>query len=516
MKSLPCTWAYLTYYRDAVNMISFRDLFKSPLFLRHGLLIGIVILALVVRLYKITSEPLDWHAFRQADTASVTREYVKHGIDLLVPRYHDLANIQSGEDNLEGYRMVEAPLVNALVAALVRSFGLPLIVTSRMVSAVFSLGTIVALYFLVERLSGKTAAALSALFLALLPYSVFYSRAILPEPAMLFFSTFSFVAFYWWLQNRKIGWYISCFVSLTLALLLKPSVVFLFPVYGGLILYKELPIKRWTIEFLLKKGIFYSLTLVPPFLLSVGVLAAWRKWIEQFPSGIPALDWLFNSNGIRFRPAWFRWLFWERLTKLIGGYVGVFFLPLNFFKLSKDLWVYASWGLGILIYLIVIATGNVQHDYYQVIAIPIICIAMGRGSELLYRYLTKRFHKNYSKLIVGAAIVATLVLSWQHVKGYYNINHYEYIVAGQAVDRLVPPDALVIAPAFGDTQFLFETNRRGWPIGFEIEDKIAKGAQYYVSTSYDEEARRLETEYEVIEKKDQYILIDLQRPKKST
>lgn len=69
----------------------------------------LVLLAFVPRLRGISSQPTDWHAFRQSDTASVTREYVKHGIDLLHPKYQDHSNIQSGKENPEGYRMVEFP-----------------------------------------------------------------------------------------------------------------------------------------------------------------------------------------------------------------------------------------------------------------------------------------------------------------------------------------------------------------------------------------------------------------------
>lgn len=480
----------------------------------NWILIGIILLAFSLRLYKITSEPLDWHAFRQADTASVTREYVKNGINLLVPRYQDLANIQSGLDNLEGYRMVEFPLVNALTALVVTYFNLPLVVTSRIVSVLFSLGTIVVLYAFVRDISGKKVAYLTVLFFAALPYSVFYSRAILPEPAMLFFSTFSIVSFLKWLENKNPGWYLTSLLTLILALLLKPSVIFLFPIYGGLILRKELPIKDRRAYFLFQKCLYYLATLLPFFLLSVGILAMWRKWIEQYPSGIPALDWLFNGNGIRFRPAWFRWLFWERLTKLISGFVGIVLLLSNLINVKefgKEILVYGSWALGIGIYLITIATGNVQHDYYQIIAVPIICVGMGRGAHLLFVFLYSHFNKIVAKVVVVTLIIGTIGVSWQYVKGYYNINHPEYIIAGQAVDKLTPPDALVIAPAFGDTQFLFQTNRRGWPIGFEIEDKIAKGAQYYVSTSYDDEARRLADEFEVMEQNEDYILINIQK-----
>ena len=48
-------------------------------------------------------------------------------------------------------------------------------------------------------------------------------------------------------------------------------------------------------------------------------------------------------------------------------------------------------------------------------------------------------------------------------------------------------------------------------VGFEIEDKIAKGAQYYVSTSYDDEAHMLEKEYPVLAKTSDYIIIDLRQ-----
>ena len=118
------------------------------------LLILILLLAFTLRLYRINNPIADWHAFRQADTASVTREYVKHGIDLLHPKYQDLSNIQSGKDNLLGYRMVEFSLVNALTAwFLIKLPFLDLVIFSRLISVFFSLGTILALFYLVKNFS---------------------------------------------------------------------------------------------------------------------------------------------------------------------------------------------------------------------------------------------------------------------------------------------------------------------------------------------------------------------------
>ncbi|MEK7064010.1 MAG: hypothetical protein AAB973_00170, partial [Patescibacteria group bacterium] len=72
----------------------------------------------------------------------------------------------------------------------------------------------------------------------------------------------------------------------------------------------------------------------------------------------------------------------------------------------------------------------------------------------------------------------------------------------------------VIAPYNGDTAFLFQTNRTGWPIGFYIDEKIKAGATAYVSVVYDDEARNLEKQYSTLAKTDRYIIIDLTAEKK--
>jgi len=82
----------------------------------------ILILSFLARFYKINNPVADWHSWRQADTASVTRIYIDEGIDLLFPRYHDLSSAQTGQLNPQGLRFVEFPLYNGLHAILSKSF----------------------------------------------------------------------------------------------------------------------------------------------------------------------------------------------------------------------------------------------------------------------------------------------------------------------------------------------------------------------------------------------------------
>ena len=106
----------------------------------------------------------------------------------------------------------------------------------------------------------------------------------------------------------------------------------------------------------------------------------------------------------------------------------------------------------------------------------------------------------------------TAAFGWYHVRDYFNINHPEIVAAGLAADKLLPADAKVIAPYQGDTAFLYQTNRRGWPIGGNIEDKIKLGATHYVTTTFDDEAKILSGKYHIIKQTDSFVIIDLALP----
>lgn len=468
---------------------------------KYPLLILIILIGFSLRMYKINTPLLDWHSWRQADTASVTREYVKSDLNPLYPKYHDLSNIPSGIDNPEGYRMVEFPIYNIFTAAILQAIPeLPLVPTSRVISALFSVGTMISIFFLTRSYFGKKAGYIATFFFATIPYSVYYSRTILPEPLMLFASTLSLTTFRFYVKKPSIKLFITSVLSLSLAFLLKPFVVFLAPVYLTMLL-EERKVKKIILDWRLY---LFALIAVVPFLF-------WRQWIANFPSGIPASDWLFNSDGIRFRPAWFRWLGYERLTKLILGFVGIVFIPISLLnQLKNKNFFLISWWLGIGVYFIVLATGNVKHDYYQIITTPVIAITLAHAVLVLDKFLCKKLNPLLSIAIIGSLVTSTLVLGYSQVKGYYNINHPEYFEAGKAADAVLPKDAKVIAPQYGgDTAYLFQINRSGWPIGGYIDEKIEAGATHYVSTTYDSEARDLEEKYMIVEKTDTYIIIDL-------
>ena len=487
------------------------------------LLVSLFFLAFFPRLYKLNSPLADWHSWRQADTASVTREFVKHNYPILAPHYHDLSNIPNGIDNLDGYRMVEFPILNYFTAQLLRSFPkLDLVTTSRLVSVFCSSFSVLFLYGLVWQLSrSKLTSFLSAALFALLPYSIYYGRAILPETPMVTMQLLSLFTFILWLKHQTSSikhqkilisnfWFLVSFLSLTLAFLLKPITIFLAPVFAVLAFgYLGLKaLKTWPLY-------LFALTPIPTLW--------WRHYIQAFPAGIPANRWLLNGNGIRLRPAWWRWLFADRLGRMILGYWGTSFFALGLIAKTKqlkksfsffliphsfDLFTY-TYALSLFAYLVIFATGNVQHDYYQIPLIPIISILVARGLVFLLQLNSERISKFLVMVFSFGLLALSFAFSYYEIKGFFNINNPAIVAAGKRVDELTPIDAKVIAPYMGDTAFLFQTNRTGWPIDGQIDKRIEQGASYYVTTTYNNEAHELEAKYETIEKTPDYLIFKL-------
>lgn len=464
----------------------------------------ILVLGFIVRFYRLNFPLADWHSWRQADTASVTRRYLQEGIDLLHPRYDDLSSIPSGKSNPQGWRFVEFPLYNLLHVFLTKSFGfLSLEAWGRVLSNLFSLGSLLLLFFLVKELVDEKTALLSSFFFAFLPFNIFYSRTILPEPMMVCFSLafmYFFILLIKKIKEKKNQWFflILFLVFLSLSLLIKPYVLFL-----------SFPLAYHGIKNLGKK--FFRFDLIILILLSFLPFILWRWWEAHFPEGVPSYSWLFNSTAIRFRPAFFRWLFAERIARLILGFWGTIFLVLGIVKKTeKKEGSFCHWWLfGILLYFIVFATGNVTHDYYQVIAIPLVSIFLAKGSLFFLRLPKNLVFVFLSRLLFFILIFFMFSFSWFYIRDFFNINHPEIVEAGEVVDKITAQDALVIAPYGGDTAFLYQTKRRGWPVGGEIEEKIKEGADFFVSVNFDEETKGLIEKCRALVKTEKFVIIAL-------
>ena len=465
-------------------------------FLQKNSLLILLVCAFVIRLYGFSNPIADWHSWRQADTSAVSRNFVKQGYDILHPRFDDLSNVASGKDNPLGYRFVEFPLYNLLQALTYQIIGVfTLEQWGRLVTIFSSLASISCIYLLVKKYASTRAGFLAALFYAVLPYNIYYGRVILPDPSMVAASLLCLYFFDRWIsaKNPRLDhWFFLTVLSGASALLLKPyAVFFLLPVVISVFQkYHLKSLIQWKL-WLMVLGI-----IIP--------LIWWRQWMTQYPEGIPVNTWLMNGNGIRFRPAFFRWIGYERIIKLIAGHIGLLFLMLGTYQVlqQKNKLYFASFLVGSLAYVTIFATGNVQHDYYQILIMPTIAIFMGLGAEFL---LTRKFFN--ASFVMRLILVVGIMLvsfygSWQQVKGYFNVNNPSIVTAGQIVDKITPPDAKIVALYDGDTSFLYQTNRQGWPtLQNGLEDLITQGADYLVFANPTPDNYKLGEPYRIVTEK---------------
>ncbi|NMC36060.1 glycosyltransferase family 39 protein [Candidatus Beckwithbacteria bacterium] len=465
-------------------------------------LVFLFVLAFIPRLYKIDNPIADWHSWRQSDTAAVARDMAQNGINLLYPKAHNYLPM-NGLPNPERYFLNEFPVYNAIVAILYKMFGINTIY-ARLVSVFFASLATVFLYLLTKKLINARVGFLAAVLFAILPFNIYYGRVVMPDPMHICFSIASLYFLSLWVYKQKISYAILTGLAWAVAMLTKPyAIVLLLPA-------SYLVIRAFRLKAFKKPGLYIilALGLIP--------LALWRLHINQHPEGMFGSGWLINQGDIRFTGAFFRWLIFERMNRLIfatGGFV-LFFFGLVSNRIKKEGWFFEFWLLAVIIYMTYFARGNVTHDYYQLPLVPVGCVLMAKGVDFLLKNGVGFMGKMINWFVALVLVLLMLAFGWYETRGFFNINHPEIIEAGQAVDQLTPKDARVIAPYQKDPAFLYQTQRNGWT-DFDVVETMWQwikqdGADYLVSVNYDDQTNYWLDRCQTLIRNEKFVIIDLQ------
>ncbi|MBI2600892.1 glycosyltransferase family 39 protein [Candidatus Daviesbacteria bacterium] len=469
-------------------------LFTKPIFY----LLLIVLGAFILRLYKIDAPLADWHSWRQADTAAVTRNFIKEGLNPFFPKFDDISAISENPlVNPNRFRFVEFPIYNIFTYPLYLFFGINE-AYHRLVSVLFSLGSIVFIYLITKKYANTFVALLSAFIFAFLPFSIFFSRTILPEPTFLFFSLGMLYFVDKWITNKGKSVALIAYIFTAVAFLIKPwAIFFTLPVIYSFFQKHQ---RIWPVPL---KYVFFVILALAPFLL-------WRLWILQQPQGIPASSWLLNSDAIRFKPAFWWWIISERIGREILGATGAVLFYIGILKRPKN-YFFHTWLISSLLFIVIFATGNVRHNYYQISFVPIASIFTALGFYYLVKGSRELIVRLWTIPVAILFLALTFYFTWLQVKGFYQINNPVIVEAGKKADQILPKDALVVAPYNGDTAFLYQTNRAGFPfVPLPVPDLITQfGVTHFVSTSKDDQTNWVMKHFKILEENDKYVIVDL-------
>ncbi len=512
--------------------------------------------AFVFRLYHFNKPMADLHSWRQSDTAAVARNLTTHNYDVLHPEIQSAVNIDGMQrDNKPRYHFAEFPFYQLGVAWLSTIFdnspiahrfvlnygtvlddrvdrGAPLISdltirmanyssddsivrAGRIVSIVSSLACMWVLYLLVRLYFSERVGLLSTAIFGWLPFTVFWSRAVLPDMFMLLFILLFLYYFSRWINSNKLVYLVVSAICFSVALLLKAFAPFmLLPVV-------YLLWSKYKFAFL-KKPVLWILAL-----LAILPFIAWRMWMQQWPMSIPASNWLFNGSQIRFKPAWWHWMLQQRLDTYMFNATGLFLIGVGVAlykdaveflhnekhsQVAKYIWFFPLCLLSCLIYFTVFATGNVQHEYYQIPILPFGSVFAALGFWYLWMKKGSYIEMVSRRLSVIFLLGITLLLGWYSVKEWYSINNPMLVYVGQRADDLLPKDAVVIADYGGDTTFLYYVNRPGWSVREkQVDQLIERGATHYISMYRNEYMNRLAKLYTVVDESPEYVILDLRQ-----
>jgi hypothetical protein len=375
--------------------------------LRNAIFLAVIlVIAVLPRLYRLTAtQMLDFHSWRQGDSAAFVRGYIQNNLRLFDPR----ADRQPCAFAKAPFGQVESelPIPSFLTAVPLWLAGVtyPEPWTIRLASILFFLGACLYLYGLVLRFSGLPSYALASLSVLILsPLSIFFSRSPQPDGPALMFSLAFFYHFDCYLTKSRVRDLLLGVLFLAVLLLSKISNLFiLLPALG-------LAISRIGLLGLFKRGSLWG-GLGLAFLPTVG----WYYYAQRFA-------WTFGIWGEHSKKwtnvgVFTNFETWrvlsERLTFEIIGWPGIVLAAIGFLAVSEARALTLSWlwASAVLIFFAATLQASLTHVYYQLPLVVPFSIAAGYGIIAVFR------RGWYGRLALAALLALQLLLCWHRLWG---------------------------------------------------------------------------------------------------
>ncbi|MFB3788700.1 MAG: ArnT family glycosyltransferase [bacterium] len=442
---------------------------------------------LAVRLYGVTNPLYDLNAWRQTETAAITRNYYEDRLPFWEP---EIDWCGPG-----GQAEMEFPFYSYLVACLYGWFG-PNEIWGRLITILCSGGVAWALWDIGRQLGNPLAGVFAAALFSAAPLAVYYGRTFQPDMMMVFLSTASIAFLLRWEREGRNRWLSASGAALALGVLLKPpGLLVALPL--GWIFYRRhgcrvlvsLPVWLYAAGVLIPMAVWY--THAHTFFLQSGATFMWH---------FKGFSWRENLLAVYLNPGFWKRLIFTRFGFDILIYAGwIPFLTgvwrVAFHDPNRQLvW---AWLAGIAFYYLIIPGHHFGHDYYTLLAIPAFSLVGGIGLEYIStatrESLGKRTHPalGWSWPFLIPAGMAAASLWFMIATGWYG-KQYLFYDDALHLQRVIPKGALIaVADEVPHTpEFFYFVNRNGWHFmrdardGVDdsawLEDKRAKGARYYV------------------------------------
>lgn len=426
-------------------------------------LVIILALLLVLRIPGLSNPPVDYHNWRQSDTEAMAQNILENNFSVMYPQL----NYDGPAPN---YAQLEVPVVPLLIALLYKLFGYNYLL-ARLVPVFFFLTSAYYLYLIGLKFLGQNCALFALVLYGIFPFNIYFSRAIMPEAATLFFQLSGFYLFVLWLERGKHLFLALSSILIALAVMQKVPAVFILVPMAYLLLRKY----RWGLFLRYETWIIFFTAVLPAFLYFryLGQLsgANYVTGIASrfFPDFIKSLT---DRGTLDFLKS--------TLIRAFSG-MGLLFFIFSPFFLNKRMLPLGVWLLSMSVETAIVMSA-VQLDYYAIFLGPPLAL-LGGG---VLGYLS-RIRLRYIGLL--ASTVSLFIILYQ---GYleliprYTLNDNYLLYARVIAEETKKEDLLVIG--LDNPVILNLSQRKGWRANInyhqdpadELKEYREQGADYFI------------------------------------
>lgn len=420
----------------------------------------------LIRVPYINNSPCEQGDYwRQSDTEAIARNFLEDKFNIFYPQF----NYDGPKPN---YIQLEFQITTFLIAFLYKFFGYHYFL-ARIVPMGFFMGSAIYLYSIAKKYYDYRTAWFTVIVYSIMPTNLFYSRAIMPESAALFFFIGGFYYFILWYESDNLHTLLLSALFTCLAISQKTPTVFmgLAMLFMALKKHKLKAFEKWEL------WAFAALSLIPNI-----IYIKWSKSISEF-------DFVNNIAALHILPKSLKSIISLESLIFAGKEIALVLSPaiaaLSIIGIIDSKWdkehPLIIWTLVMILEAIAVAA-VIKLRYYFIFITPLAALWVGRA-------LGGMGKKQKTRIGIFISLIFLTFFNYYAVKGFF-IEKEDILKQVEIIERYAQKEDLIIIGVLEPT-LLNQSRRSGWranvkyykdrPYGpkEEISNYIEKGARYF-------------------------------------
>jgi 4-amino-4-deoxy-L-arabinose transferase-like glycosyltransferase len=416
---------------------------------QHWVLLMIIGLFGITHIYKLNSPILDTHAWRQADTLAVARNFLQESANIFYPRI-DIRQTYSGITGME------FPLYNYLIFLVAKVAGLSFWI-GRALSTGFGMLGIAFLYGLFRRRYNQSVANWGALFMATSGLWFYFSRNVQPDVMMVSLSVGTLYLAQLFHDSKKQYWLVASLLMLSIAMLVKLPAVFVVLPLAVILWEARKQLRAW--HALLAAG------------LVVAPTVTWYQHSQQLSSNYGLGSYFYEPINIKtslgqvFKLDLWKHVYVQRMPSMVVGMIGsvAAFVGLVRSLIKKDVFL-LSWLVAIVAFTFLFPAKFIAHTYYSLPFVPVMAGLAAVGLVWLLGFVKNRT----IKVIVSVTVVVISVgfCAWR-VRPLYSIETPQYSQISSILDKFSSQSSRIATNTGNNPILMYFTLRKGFALNPE-------------------------------------------------